>query len=115
MRWWRAGAPIDVTPLKDDKALGGDPSRNNNFRYDPNSQERCPFAAHTRKTNPRADLPSTEVHRIIRRGIPYGPEVSKDEAASNRSTQQRGLLFVSYQSSIFNGFQFLQESKSLSP
>lgn len=106
----RAGAPIDISPLADDKALGTDPNRNNDFRYDPLSQERCPFAAHTRKTNPRSDLPTTEIHRIIRRGIQYGPEVSAAEAATRRTTKDRGLLFACYQSNIANGFKFIQQS-----
>lgn len=108
--------------MQDDKDLGKDLSRNNDFRYafpgDSQTQDRCPFAAHTRKTNPRADLEdlpaSTEKRRIIRRGIQFGPEVSVDEAASGKTVEGRGLLFAAYQSNIMNGFQFIQESKSLS-
>jgi deferrochelatase/peroxidase EfeB len=106
MRRWRTGAPVDLAPLADDPSLGADPSRNNNFRYDedPLSQTRCPFAAHTRKTNPRADLdfvPSSsplalETRRIIRRGILFGPEVSADETASCKTTMKCGLLFMAY-------------------
>lgn len=112
------GAPVDVTPLKDDPALAADTVKVNDFSYDPLSQERCPFAAHTRKTNPRADLvvngvAGAGVHRIIRRGIPFGPEVSHEEAASKQTKHQRGLLFVSYQSSIADGFQFIQKCMSL--
>jgi len=51
-----AGAPVDLTPLRDDPVLGKSVSDNNAFRYDPLRQDRCPFAAHTRKTNPRSDL-----------------------------------------------------------
>lgn len=122
MRERHTGAPIDLTPLGDDPSLGADPLRNNNFRYDqePLSQTRCPFAAHTRKTNPRADLdfvpPSSpfalENRRIIRRGIPFGPEVGAEEAAVNATKEKRGLLFVAYQSSITKGFQFIQKSQS---
>ena len=111
----RAGAPIDISPLEDDKALAEDRNRRNNFRYDPLSQERCPFAAHTRKTYPRSDLPSSEIHRIIRRGIQYGPEVSAAEAAEGRTTEDRGLLFACYQSNIANGFKFIQESRNPFP
>ena len=113
------GAPVDITPTKDDPALGADPSRNNNFRYDfPNDQQtedRCPFAAHTRKTNPRADLEdnfgatSTQARRIIRRGVQFGPEVTATEAASGKTIYGRGLIFVAYQSNFVNGFQFVQE------
>jgi Dyp-type peroxidase family len=116
MRWRHAGAPIDITPLKDDPDLAKDKSRNNDFHYDRLSQERCPFAAHTRKTFPRSDIdsaPFLESRRIIRHGIQFGPEVSPEEAATNKSdpTKDRGLLFVAYQSNITNGFQFIQQRK----
>jgi deferrochelatase/peroxidase EfeB len=107
-----AGAPVDVTPRQDDKELGKDTSQNDNFRYDPFSQDRCPFVAHTRKTNPRSDLPNTEPHRILRRGIPYGPEVTKAERKAGKTELNRGLLFKAYQSNISNGFQFIQSSES---
>ena len=80
------GAPTDLFPLQDNPAAGTDPAQRSNFTYDPSSQDRCPFAAHTRKANPRADLEthgfSTENRRIIRRGIQFGPEVTAEEAAS---------------------------------
>jgi deferrochelatase/peroxidase EfeB len=103
--------------------MAADKLQNNNFTYDPKSQDRCPFAAHTRKTNPRADLntiplpglgpKATETRRIMRRGIQFGPEVSDDERSSGVSSPEleRGLLFVCYQSNIANGFQFIQKSK----
>jgi deferrochelatase/peroxidase EfeB len=99
--------------------LAKDSSRNDNFRYDQTSQQlKCPYAAHTRKTNPRDDLANfggTEIHRILRRGIQYGPEVTDEEDASGISSEdpalERGLLFACYQSNIANGFQFLQKSK----
>ena len=124
MRGWHAGAPVDLAPTKDDPALGADPLRNNDFRYtfpdDQQTQDRCPFAAHLRKTNPRADLEDahpppdgipTDPQRIVRRGIPFGPEVSAAEAASGITTLGRGLLFAAYQASIANGFQFIQQSR----
>ncbi|TVY68670.1 Dye-decolorizing peroxidase msp1 [Lachnellula suecica] len=114
---WKSGAPIDLTPLKDDPAMGANPAQNDAFRFDVSSQARCPFAAHIRKTNPRADLDAfggTEVRRILRRGIQFGPEVTRAEAAAKRSSTdiklERGLLFACYQSNIVNGFQFVQQS-----
>ncbi|THH33434.1 heme-thiolate peroxidase [Antrodiella citrinella] len=117
---WKSGAPLDLAPLKDDPVLAADPQRNNNFRYnfpeDPQTQDRCPFAAHVRKTNPRFDLEglnppaSTEARRIVRRGIPFGPELSAQEQQQNTTLQGRGLLFRCYQSDITNGFQFVQHS-----
>jgi deferrochelatase/peroxidase EfeB len=91
--------------------------RNNDFHYkgEINSQFKCPFAAHTRKSNPRDDLEAAPKpipvapRRIIRRGIQFGPEVSEEEKANQTTQQGRGLLFVCYQSSITNGFQFIQK------
>ncbi len=117
--------------------MGQDASRNNNFRYDFTDDQtttiRCPFAAHTRKTNPRADLEdigfSTETRRIIRRGVQFGDEVTPQEAASGKTALDRyaslcqsstqriltvfhsGLIFAAYQSTIPNGFQFIQISE----
>ena len=92
-----------------------DPSQNvnriNAFNYaDDSNQEFCPFAAHTRKTYPRADIPpgTGEQHRIIRRGMQFGPEVTPDEKNQHKTLEDRGLLFHCYQSSLNNGFRFLQ-------
>ncbi|KAF7365594.1 DyP-type peroxidase [Mycena venus] len=119
---WKSGAPVFLAPLVDDPVLGADPNRNNNFTYgapgqttgssNATDQSKCPFSAHIRKTRPRADLglpeSSSSNHHIVRGGIPYGPEVTPNEAASNTTKTERGLAFVSYQSNIANGFQFLQ-------
>lgn len=112
------GAPVDLTPIRDDPSLAT-AAHNQDFRFDPKSQERCPYAAHLRKTNPRADLDAfggTEVRRILRRGIPFGPEVTDEEKKHNKSSNdehlERGLLFACYQSNLFNGFQFIQTRES---
>ncbi|KAJ7512546.1 fungal peroxidase [Mycena galericulata] len=115
---WKSGAPVDLAPLFDDPTLGADPTRNNNFTFVhpgatlATNQTYCPFAAHIRKTRPRADLgtPEDAVHHIIRAGIPYGPEVSDAEAAANTTSTERGLAFVAYQSNLENGFRFLQKT-----
>ncbi|KAI0701297.1 peroxidase [Cytidiella melzeri] len=109
---WKSGAPTDLAPEVDDPTLGADPERNNNFNFThPGSdltsdQSYCPFSAHIRKTNPRADLfgLDTALH-AIRAGTPYGPEVTDAESSSNVSTIDRGLAFVEYQSIIANGFR----------
>ncbi|KNZ82347.1 Peroxidase 1 [Termitomyces sp. J132] len=117
-RWNRAvGAPIDLSPFQDDPELAQDPQRVNNFRFQAEGtfQKICPFAAHVRKTNPRADLEdfhnlSIENRRIARRGVQFGPELTNDEIASNKTAHARGLLFVCYSTSIEQGFAFIQES-----
>ncbi|THU94011.1 Dyp-type peroxidase [Dendrothele bispora CBS 962.96] len=124
---WKSGAPIDLAPLRDDPDLGMNRTRNNNFTYAHpeipgfdvlSNQTRCPFSAHIRKTRPRATLgaetgPAND-HHIIRAGIPYGPEVTDAEAASNKSSTdpslERGLAFVAYQANITSGFKFIQQS-----
>ena len=110
---------MDLAPKQDQPDLGGNKKTNNAFMYDLpgdfESQDRCPFAAHIRKTNPRNDLAQigqpVAPSRIARRGIPFGPEVSEAENESGRTAQDRGLLFKCYQSSIANGFQFIQKSR----
>lgn len=74
----------------------------------------CPHAGHIRKVNPR-DLPTdtggtsdTLARRILRRGIPYGdPLPDGADPASPVSSLDRGLLFVCYQTSIVDQFEFL--------
>ncbi|KAI3604428.1 fungal peroxidase [Moniliophthora roreri] len=117
---WKSGAPIDLTPLRDDPALAADPQRNNFFNYNhtdagfdiTTNLTMCPFSAHTRKTRPRADFsPENTRSQIMRAGIPYGPEVTEAEtsarASSDASELERGLAFVSYQSNLSNGFAYL--------
>ncbi|KAJ6533653.1 DyP-type peroxidase [Mycena capillaripes] len=117
---WKSGAPIVLSPMFDDRQLGADENRNNNFTFaepgqtksDLNDQSKCPLSAHIRKTRPRADLglPESNFHHIVRAGISYGPEVTAVESSSSKTKIERGLAFVAYQSNIAHGFQFLQES-----
>lgn len=106
---WASGAPIQLTPLQDNSTL----ATANKFFFDDKSQKICPFAAHIRKMNPRGDTivtpPAIAVHRILRHGIQYGPEVTAAEALAKKTIRNRGLLFVSYQSVLANGFAFLQK------
>jgi Dyp-type peroxidase family len=75
---WKSGAPLELAPLRDNPALGADENRNNDFDYrDDPFQRRCPYAAHIRKVYPRDDtgsLAEVQRHRIIRAGIPFGPQ-----------------------------------------
>ena len=115
---WKSGAPMELTPLQDDIALGADDAHNNDFDYsDDQAQRRCPFGAHVRKTNPRRDIPRAglDIRRIIRAGIPYGPEVGADEEQTHTSTGDRGLMFVCYQTSIAGQFEFVQQSWANNP
>jgi deferrochelatase/peroxidase EfeB len=68
--------------------------------------------------NPRSSNPPGKAesnrHRILRRGIPYGPEFQPGEQPYGQEPvgddRDRGLLFVCYQASLARGFNFLQET-----
>ncbi|KAF9530789.1 DyP-type peroxidase [Crepidotus variabilis] len=109
---WKSGAPIDITPFHDNPHLAENPQRNNDFSFSAeiNVQKLCPFASHVRRTMPRDDIPEDQVeaHRILRRGIQFGPEVTKQEKRTKTTMHGRGLLFACYQSSISDGFRFIQ-------
>lgn len=70
------------------------------------------------KMNPRKDLlkfgppeQNLDPHLILRRGIPFGPELTTEEKLTRRTKHERGLLFVSYQSDLSQGFSFLQKGR----
>ena len=47
---------------------------------------------------------------MMRRGIAFGPELTHAEALSGHTTQQRGLLFLCYVTSIAEQFEFVQQA-----
>jgi Dyp-type peroxidase family len=108
---WKSGAPLLLAPMQDDATLGGDELRNNDFSYSSDPQQRaCPYAGHIRKAYPRDDLGDEgpiQIRRIRRSGIPFGPEVDETEASTKK---ERGLMFVCYQTSITEQFEFVQKS-----
>ena len=74
---WRSGAPLTIAPDKDDPALGGDMTRNNDFLYkdaDPLGY-RCPVGSHIRRMNPRDTAENMQRRKMIRRGGTYGPKL----------------------------------------
>jgi len=123
---WKSGAPMVTVPLQDNPALANDSLLNNNFEFSADAAgRRCPYAAHIRKSYPRDDITpagkakpteseqreaseaDTQTHRILRQGIPFGDEVQDKENEQGKTLQDRGLLFVSYQASIVNQFEFI--------
>jgi Dyp-type peroxidase family len=108
---WRNGAPLVKAP--DAPPEGFDPKApgTNDFRYssDPSGYA-CPLGAHIRRSNPRDALgfdgKLSFRHRIIRRGMPYGPalppEVIEDDG------KDRGLVFVCLNASISRQFESIQ-------
>jgi Dyp-type peroxidase family len=74
---------------------------------------KCPFAGHIRKAYPRNDQPpgevETQTHRLLRRGIPFGPPFPIDPPPHHMDSGDRGLLFLAYQTSIEEQFEFVQK------
>jgi Dyp-type peroxidase family len=108
---WRSGCPLDLSPDKDDPAIAADPNRRNNFTYKGDDRGlRCPLGAHLRRSNPRATplKRSTEVrrHRLIRRGVEYGPHLK--EGALDDDGVDRGLINLFIQADIERQFEFVQ-------
>lgn len=129
---WPSGAPLMRTGTADDPTLSVGDITPNAFQFAdpspafvlrPGNEDpfppapadpaglRCPIWAHVRKVNPR-DITTeqgsdadTLRRRILRRGIPFGPPFATSEAAV-----ARGLVFLSYQTSITDQFEFLASS-----
>lgn len=93
--------------------------------------QKCPFASHIRKVYPRDDVHAagaaapgytqpgeaplvlnevdTQTHRLLRRGIPFGPAYPLSEDAPVQDSGDRGLLFLAYQTSIARQFEFVTQ------
>jgi Dyp-type peroxidase family len=83
-------------------------------RADPTGGQ-CPLAGHIRKVNPRdgiteqGNASDALTRLVLRRGIPFGDGYdTADPATRDLPEHDRGLIFVSYQTSIDSQFVFLQ-------
>jgi Dyp-type peroxidase family len=109
------GTPVVLQPGDDSQ-----PPVPNDFDYSSDKAGlRCPFHAHIRKTNPRGesvdpqgnfakDEAEERGHRIARRGIPYGGRLSNFDDIESLPERGVGLLFMCYQSDIWEQFEFQQ-------
>ena len=74
----------------------------------------CPLGAHIRRANPRDATGFsllTDRHRMLRRGLPYGPLLPPDidpDRHIDPHARERGLLFVAMNASIERQFEFVQ-------
>lgn len=125
---WKSGAAIINAPTADDPSIADGTRDVNKFEFGGDRQGLvCPWAAHIRKAYPRDDVrhnttptPAeadsaeafTQTHRMLRRGITFGPELTDDEAEKGTSSaaHERGLLFKCYVTSLENQFEFVQEA-----
>jgi Dyp-type peroxidase family len=109
---WRSGAPLVVSPDADQPEYDPQPPGANDFRYetpDPRGYA-CPLGAHIRRSNPRDALGFdgrlSFRHRMIRRGMPYGPLLKEDVFQDDK--KDRGLVFVCFNASISRQFESVQ-------
>jgi Dyp-type peroxidase family len=109
---WQSGAPLAVSPDRDDPDLGSDPRRNNDFGFgdDPRGFK-CPVGAHARRANPRDALDQegsvdVRLHRMIRRGTNYGPMLP--DGVIEDDGIDRGIVFVFAGAHIKRQFEFVK-------
>jgi Dyp-type peroxidase family len=114
---WRNGTPLVTSPDRADPRFSASAPGSNSFRYldvDVDGR-RCPLGAHIRRSNPRDALgwPGLDDagllsfrHRIIRRGVPYGPPLPGDVLEDDGV--DRGLVFVCFNASISRQFESVQ-------
>jgi Dyp-type peroxidase family len=108
---WQDGTPVETRPHGPDPEFDPAAPGANDFRYrDDLDGRRCPLGAHVRRANPRDTLdPAGKLslrHRMIRRGMPYGTPLPDGEMEDDGA--ERGLVFVSFQASIFRQFEGVQ-------
>jgi deferrochelatase/peroxidase EfeB len=115
---WRNGVPLVLSPDTDSPAEAIPPEKLNDFEYvnqdgsgDPKGL-RCPIGAHIRRINPRGQPVtgqgrpggSNNSHRIMRRGMPYGPTYFPGQPDDRL---ERGLLGYFVNSNIENQYEFV--------
>jgi Dyp-type peroxidase family len=108
---WRDGTPLVASPDKPDPSFQAHAPGANDFRYADADRDgaRCPLGAHIRRSNPRDALGFegrlSFRHRMIRRGMPYGPPLPDGAPDDGK---ERGLVFVCFQASISRQFEGVQ-------
>jgi Dyp-type peroxidase family len=104
---WRSGAPLVLSPDRDDPDLGADPLRNNDFNYkemDPFGYA-CPLGSHARRLNPRDTAHYMNRRRMIRRGATYGPALPEDAPDDG---VDRGIAAFIICADLVRQFEFAQ-------
>jgi len=104
---WQNGLPLAAAAY----APANDVAVNlNDFGYaSDRSGAGCPLGAHIRRANPRDANGFTmlsERHRLLRRGLPYGPVLPRD--ADSDDAEDRGLLFIAMNANIERQYEFVQ-------
>jgi Dyp-type peroxidase family len=117
---WRDGTPLVRSPDAPDPGFNAKTPGGNDFRYAADEDgARCPIGAHIRRSNPRDALDvliqkdPTDAgsqlsfrHRMIRRGMPYGPPLP--DGVTEDDGEPRGLVFTCFVGSISRQFEAVQ-------
>lgn len=101
---WRNGMPLVLSPDGDDPPPP--PTEWSMFDYaETGAGPRCPLGAHVRRANPRRALVpgDASLHRLIRRGMPYGPPFVPGAADG----VHRGLVGLFVCASIEHQYEFV--------
>ncbi|MFZ0119816.1 MAG: hypothetical protein WAN20_04510 [Pseudonocardiaceae bacterium] len=108
---WRNGTPLVLSPDTDTPESPIPPEALNDFDYTGEYGDergyRCPIGSHIRRMNPRGQRVAGDgghLHRIVRRGIAYGPPY---DPTHPRDGQARGLLGLFIGVSLRDQFEFL--------
>ncbi|MGH3901969.1 MAG: Dyp-type peroxidase [Pseudonocardiaceae bacterium] len=105
---WRNGTPLVLSPDTDTPDPPIPHEALNDFDYDGDKRGyRCPIGSHIRRMYPRGQRIAGNgghLHRIVRRGIPYGPPY---DPAHPRDGQARGMLGMFIEVSLCDQFEFL--------
>lgn len=114
---WRNGVPLALSPETDAPDPPLTLAQLNHFDYAPSPDFpdalddhhgfRCPLGAHMRRSHPRNGPVaggSAGLHRVLRRGIPYGPVY---DPAHPHDGQERGLFGMFLCASLQDQFEFI--------
>jgi len=114
---WRNGVPLTLSPATDRPAPPIPEEDLNGFDYvlsasgtgstDDSRGIRCPLGSHIRRANPRSGAVmggGNHLHRIIRRGMPYGAPYQPGQPDDGID---RGLVGFFICSSLENQFEFI--------
>jgi Dyp-type peroxidase family len=105
-------------PLIAEGLDAGDSKNDFLYYYQDHSGLTCPIGAHIRRANPRDSLipdPETalrlsKMHRIIRRGRPYGERWEPNIGEPVGENVGRGMLFIALNADIAGQFELIQHS-----
>jgi deferrochelatase/peroxidase EfeB len=108
---WRNGVPLTMSPATDTPDPPVQTEDLNMYDYTNDDQGNvCPVGSHMRRANPR-NTPVAGAggskHRIVRRGLPYGPPFDPDHPDDG---VERGLLGLFIGVSLKDQFEFIMSN-----